>query len=51
MIETIEINERKFFYIDVGNMSKEKCQELINEVVIAMNDISPSEITVDNKNQ
>ncbi len=42
MIETIEINERKIFYIDVGNMSKEKCQELINEVVIAIKDIRSS---------
>lgn len=35
----IEINERKIFYIDVGDISKEKCERLINEVVIAMKDI------------
>lgn len=42
MIEMTEINERKIFYIDVGNISKEECERIINEVAIAMKDIRPS---------
>lgn len=42
MIETIEIDERKIFYVDVCNISKEECERIINEVVIAMKDVRPS---------